>query len=89
MFLMDHFLEEYYVQKGRDLIGSDPNNFSMVLQEKQRLRRALMPMKTFEENDPPRWNKEHLIAVMKMLIDGSGILKYDTACTKLGDAVVN
>lgn len=89
MFLMDRFIREYCEQKGGGLIGSDPNNFSMVIQEQRRLMRALSPVKTFQENDPPKWCRNELINLMKMMIDESGIINYDTVCEKLGISVIN
>ena len=53
MFLMSQFLEEYCEEGGEGLIGENPHQFSMVLQEQRKLVSAFEPTKTFEENNPP------------------------------------
>lgn len=58
MFLMNLFTEEYCEEKGGGLIEENPYQFSMVLQEQQKMYAAFNPTKTFEENEPPSGLKE-------------------------------
>jgi len=54
---MNQFMSEYCSFQGGGMIGEDPTNFCMVLQEKRKLTRAFTPEKTFSETDPPQWTK--------------------------------
>jgi len=51
MCLLNLFCEEYCEEKREGLIGENPCNFSMVLQEKRKLFSALEPVKTFIEDE--------------------------------------
>ena len=87
VFLMNLYCIEYCVG---GLVNDDPTNFSMVLQEERKLERALTPNKTFEEYDPPRWNRDILIDMMKMMAASpGGIIEYSGVCTKFGEDIVN
>jgi len=64
MFLLNLFCEEYCKEKGEGLIGENPYNFSVVLQEKRKLFSALVPVKTFIEDEPPKWTNCNLTKVI-------------------------
>ena len=53
MFLMNKFWQEFCEAEGGRLIGQDPGNFSMVLQEQRKLYAGLEPLKTLTHNDQP------------------------------------
>ena len=70
MFLMNLFLEEYCEEGGGGLIGENVSNFLMVLQEERKLREAFEPKQTFPEFEPPKWTKDALVEMMRMLLNG-------------------
>ena len=86
---MDRFIREHCEEKGGGLIGSDTRKFSMVLQVKRKLKRAMKPIKTFPEFEAPLWSKDDLITVMESLINAAGIVPYDVICDNIGMSVVN
>ena len=90
MLLISSFLEEYCEEKGKGLIGDNPCNFSMVLQEQRKLCASFEPFKTLEENYPPKWTKAHLIKVMQMLLDSEvGVIQYNSACQAIGRDILH
>ena len=86
MFLMNLYCIEYCVG---GMMNDDPTNFSMVLQKERKLERALTPNRTFEEYDPPQWNKDVLVKMMKMMAASVGIIEYSEMCRQFGEEVVN
>ena len=91
MFLMNKFWAEYNCEaEGDGLIGQDPGNFSMVLQEQRKPYAGFEPLQTLTHNDPPMWLKSDLIKMMQLLITAEfGLIKYKTACETLGKSVVH
>ena len=84
--LMNKFMAEYCF--GESEIHEDPASFHVVLQEKRKLTRALTPLQTFPEIDPPKWSKDDLIKVMNMLTK-TGTLMYDDLCKEMGHTIIN
>ena len=90
MFLMNLYWEEYCEEGGGGLIGEDPCNFSIVLQEQRKLCAAFEPSRTLIENDLPKWTRSALVKTMEMLVNSEfGVVKYSSACQELGKAVVH
>ena len=55
-----------------------------------RLTAAFMPVKRYEENEEPKWTKDSLIDVLKMLTENDkGLLSYKSLCDIVGKSTVN
>ena len=55
-----------------------------------RLTAAFMPVKRYEEMEEPKWTKDSLIDVLKMLTENDkGLLSYKSLCDIVGKSTVN
>lgn len=61
-----------------------------MMQEERKIERALIPSKTFEHYDLPRWTKDVLIKMMEMMTSSpKGVVEYSKMCKEFGRDVVN
>ena len=88
MYLMDMFFREYCTSNG--LIHRDVKNFHVVLQEEQRIRKALTPDRvvTFKDVERPKWTRDILLSLIKMMLT-TGTLDYNEVCSKFGEDIID
>lgn len=89
IFFMNALLMELYRERTVGVVRKNVENFSMVLQEQRKLIRALDPIKTFEEIGPPKWQRDELLKMIKLLTSHRGIIDYSHLWSNFGEAIVN